>query len=64
MLNQDQFDQLLSFSRKFLTGDEEAKALAEKSGLTSTQLEVIAVLIAYSIRAYDDLKDGAVLGLR
>lgn len=64
MLTKDQFDQLLSFSRKFLTGDEEAKALAEKSGLTSDQLEVIAVLIAYSIRAYDDLKDGAVSAIR
>lgn len=64
MLTKDQFDQLLAFSRKFLTGDEEAKALAEKSGLTSDQLEVIAVLIAYSIRAYDDLKDGAVSSIR
>lgn len=64
MMSKEQFDSLLSFSRKFLTGDTESKALAEKSGLTSEQLEVIAVLIAYSIRAYDDLKDGAVLNLR
>ncbi len=64
MMSKEQFDSLLSFSRKFLTEDTESKSLAEKSGLTSEQLEVIAVLIAYSIRAYDDLKDGAVLNLR
>ena len=64
MLSKEQFDELLNFSRKFLTGDAEVKALTEKSGLTGDQLEVIAILIAYSIRAYDDMKDGAVLGIR
>lgn len=58
MLSQKQFNELLKFSSELLTAEPEAKALIEKAGFTEDQLKVIAILTAYSIRAYDALKAG------
>lgn len=59
MLSKEQFDNLLGFTQDLLTKDEQAKELIEKASLTESQLKVIGIMIAYSIRAYDALKDGA-----
>lgn len=56
MLSQEQFEQLRTFSMKFLSDDPEAMELIKKSGLTESQLKVISVLVTYSIRAYDAMK--------
>lgn len=58
MLTQEQFEGLLKFSSELLTEDAKAQELIAKAGLTSDQLKVIAVMVAYSIRAYDALKSG------
>ena len=58
MLTQEQFDGLLKFSSELLTEDAKAQELIAKAGLTSDQLKVIAIMVAYSIRAYDALKSG------
>lgn len=63
MLTQEQFDQLRNFTMGFLSDDPEALKLAEKSGLTASQLKVISVLIAYTIRAYDAMQSGAEFSL-
>ena len=58
MMNKEQFDQLLKFSRELLTVEPEAKALLAKADFSPEQLEVIAILVSYTIRAYDALQDG------
>ena len=58
MLTKEQFDGLLKFSSELLTKDEDAQNLIAKAGLTPDQLKVIAIMVAYSIRAYDALKSG------
>lgn len=58
MLTKEQFDGLLKFSSELLTEDSQAQELIAKAGLTPDQLKVIAIMIAYSIRAYDALKSG------
>lgn len=58
MLTQEQFDSLLKFSSELLTKDAKTQELIAKAGLTSDQLKVVAIMVAYSIRAYDALKSG------
>lgn len=60
MLTQEQFDSLLKFSSELLTKDAKTQELIAKAGLTSDQLKVISIVVAYTIRAYDSLKDGDV----
>ena len=58
MLTQEQFEQLRGFAMQFLSDDPEAVKLAEKAGLTASQLKIISVLIAYTIRSYDAMQNG------
>lgn len=58
MLTPEQFDGLLKFSSELLTEDANAQEIIAKAGLTPDQLKVIAIVVAYSIRAYDALKSG------
>lgn len=63
MLNQSQFDDLLKFTSGLLTSEPEMRSLVSKSGLSEDQLKVIAIMVAYGIRAYDAVKEGGKLTL-
>ena len=56
-------DDLLKFTSGLLTSDPAMCSLVRKSGLSEDRLKVIAIMVAYSIRAYDAVKEGGKLTL-